>query len=375
MTGAAGLTGTYPPMLRSIAAHGLPGTVLEHPTEPLPEADFIRLHAMVRAHKLTGLFWTALTTGAFPATTTQFDRVAESHTRVMSGVLLLEARLLHTVDALTEAGIQVRALKGSASSHLDYPDPSMRSFGDVDLLVPGDAFDDAVAVLAREGCRRRYPDPRPGFFTRFGKGTSLRTPDGLELDLHRTFTMGPFGERLGLDLLWETRDSYELGGMSVPALSVEARLLHACYHAVLGDRVPQLMPLRDIAQILLNGSVDWRSFASLMRASQGEAVVARGVRGAWAALELADVLVVTAWAQAFEESPRATADLAVYGPGSSYAALSVAAARAVPGLGQKASFLLALAVPQRSYLDGRHRGQLRRLRQGVADVRRVRARP
>jgi hypothetical protein len=363
----------HAPLLRAVAAYGLPGTLHELPGEPLPDGEFEALHAAVRTEKLSGLLWWAISDDAFPVTARQREQVEEWHLRVLSACLLLEELLVETVTALREAGIPARALKGTAMAHLDYPDPSCRTFVDVDLLVPGAQFGDAVKLLEARGRRRRYPEARPGFDAVYGKGVCLTADDGLELDLHRTFAMGPFGLRLDLDKVWSESQRFTLAGEAVEALTVEARLLHAAYHAVLGSPRPGLAPLRDIAQILLTWELDWVRLQDLMQASHGRAVVARGIRLAWSELWLADVLRATAWAESYQESAEDTRFLTAYGEGSTYATQQLAAVKALPNMSQRIDFVRTLVRPAPSYLDGRHRGRLRRLRHGLADLRRWRA--
>ena len=52
---------------------------------------------------------------------------------------------------LRRSGLDHRALKGAAVAHLDYPDPALRSFIDVDLLVRAEEWDDAIQVLREAG--------------------------------------------------------------------------------------------------------------------------------------------------------------------------------------------------------------------------------
>ena len=47
----------------------------------------------------------------------------------------LEQEVLTVIDLLTASAVDVRILKGSAVAHLDYPDPALRSFIDLDILV------------------------------------------------------------------------------------------------------------------------------------------------------------------------------------------------------------------------------------------------
>jgi putative nucleotidyltransferase-like protein len=354
----------HSPLARAIASSGLAGSMLEFPSAPLSHREFTALLGHVQMQRTTGLLWDAITSGRLPVAGSQTEQAEELHLRALCSTLLLEQLLLDTIAALRKAGVDVRVLKGSAAAHLDYPDPSLRTFGDIDLLVRSDQFETAVTWLTDQGYTRLYPQPRPGFDRNFSKGTSFLTPGGLEIDLHRTLAMGPYGIRLDLDRLWQGGDSFTLGGSRLRALAPESRLLHACYHVVLGDVRPRLIPLRDVAQIALGHHLDLGSLHELVRASRGQAVVAKAVRLAWQTFALADVLSISAWAAAYRTDPREAADIAVYGKGSSYASKSVAAIRSIPTTRGRASYLYALLVPTASYLEPRHSSRLARLRSG-----------
>lgn len=359
-------------LVRAVAAHGLAGSMLDLPDEQLDTTAFTALISQVRAQRLTGLLWHAIAGGALPVTLDQAAQAESLHLQALSAALVLERLLIETVELLEARGLVVRVLKGSAVAHLDYPDSGMRTFADIDLLVAGEAFDESVACLTAQGHTRIHPEPRPGFDRRFSKGTSFRTADGLEIDLHRTFVMGPFGVRLDLPRLWETHAVFALGGRSLQALSREERFLHACYHAALGGERPRLSPLRDLAQIALTHPLDLGRLHTLIGRSGGEAVVSRAVRYAWSELDIADVLAISAWARAYRIDPREAADLAAYGVGSSYAGRSLAALRSLPSMSQRASFLYALLAPTQSYVDRRPEGRLDRLRRGLRQTSRTR---
>ncbi len=357
--------GNHDRHLRGIAAYGLAGTMHDLPAAPLDDASFDLLLSRTRMARLSGLLWKAVADGAMPVTRAQADRAEDQHIRSLAAALVLERLLLQTLDLLEGAELPVRILKGTAIAHLDFPEVGMRTFGDIDLMVPGTAFDEAVALLCAQGHQRLHPQPRPGFDRRFSKGTSFRTVDGLEIDLHRTFTMGPLGIRLDLESLWSRSESFELGGRKVCALATEERFLHACYHAVLGETSPRLVPLRDVAQIALGHHLDMVRLHDLIRSSRAEAVVARAVRMAWSELDLADILAISAWAHTYRSNPREAAEIAAYGDGSSYASKSVAALRSIRGLRNRAAYLFALVMPADSYVDKRHRSRYTRLRTGL----------
>jgi hypothetical protein len=323
-----------------------------------------------RSQRLTGFLALAVRDGALLTCPDQAAQAAAAHREAMATVLVLEHLLLDTARLLTTEGIAVRVLKGSSVAHLDYPALELRSFGDVDLLVRAEQFDDAVAALARAGHRRRFPQPRPGFDRRFSKGTSFLTAGGTEIDLHRTFAMGPFGLTIKLDDLWARASMFRVGGVELWALGREERFLHTCFHASLGDNPPRLLALRDLAQVLLGNRLDLHLVRALAASWQADAVLARAVRLTWQTFGL-DVAVsrLAAWATAYRPDHYERRALAAYtDPNGGYPARSAAALRAVPGVREKAAYVRALAFPDRDYLGPRHRSPVDRWRHGASGI-------
>jgi hypothetical protein len=328
----------------------------------------------VRRERLSGLFLAAIVDELWPATADQRAAAVELHVESMATVLVLERSMLMSVGILESAAIEVRVLKGSGVACLDYADASLRPFIDVDLLIRPDQFDAATATLVNAGYVRTFPEPRPAFDRRFSKGTSFESPDGFELDLHRTFVMGPYGLTLDLEELWKNSEPFEVGGRTLKALGPEERLLHACYHAALGDTPPRLLPRRDIAEMVLFGKHDLDRLHQLSNSSRAASVLAHAVRSTWETLGIADVVSLSAWATAYRASERERKDIDVYlRPQSNYAAKSLAAMRALPSWRERAAFLTALSLPQSDYLGRRHRSFGSRLRHGISEAMRGRA--
>jgi hypothetical protein len=314
----------------------------------------------------------AIIDGTFPVTSEQWQQAEAAHRASMVTALDLEATLLRTVAVFDQAGIDHRVLKGSAVAHLDYSDPAIRSFGDVDLLVRPSQFDAAVEVLTALGHRRKFPEPRRGFDRRFGKGTCLIAQNAHEIDLHRTLAMGPYGVRIDLDTLWRRSSRFELGGRQLSALGAEERFLHACFHAALGDNPSRLASLRDVAQMHLSGRLDPGLTRELISSWEADAVVARALRLAAEALGLEPAGPLASWATEFSPGRRDRRFLAVYGGVTpTYAAKSFAAIRAIPGLRDKAAFVFTLALPDRDYVRQRHEGAIRRWRRGLRQILRA----
>lgn len=352
--------------MRAVAAKGLDGSSLEFPEQPLDATEWQRLIQQVRFHRLSGLLAAAVRDGDLQTTPEQERAAHGAHTNSMQICLELEAELLRTRDLLDQAGVRLRVLKGPAFAHLDYPDPALRVFGDIDLLVPSDQFDTAVDALSEAGFNRKFGELRPGFDHRFGKGACFRGANGHEVDLHRTFVMGRFGLTLDLDEVWNSADRFALARRLFATLDADQRFLHACYHAALGKPRAHLVPLRDLAGMVQRRDrpVDVDRVLALSARWQSQAVVARAVGLAWEAFALPETPFVR-WAREFSPSESDQRALRTYlDPTMGYAARSYVAIQAVPGMRAKAAFVWALASPDRTYRAGRHRN--RRDRWGAA---------
>lgn len=314
----------------------------------------------------------AVSTGRAGASRDQRALIVDAHADSMRACVRLERALLETVTDLEGAGFEVRALKGAATAHLDYEDPSWRSFGDVDILVRSADYDAAVARLCAQGGRRRSQEPRPGFDRRFGKGTCVIRPDGVQVDVHRTLAAGPFGLTVEPDALFDAVEPFEIGGRTVAAMDRDRRFLHACFHAVLGDFPPRVTALRDVARMTVAGAVDMDRVRDLARRWRAGVVVASAIATAWTTFTLARTSTVT-WAFEYVPTRFERNALAAYlGPGRSYARQMAAAIPAIRGLGAKATYVSSLLFADGSYVAGRDGGYVRRLRRaalGGADGR------
>ncbi len=107
---------------------------------------------------------------------------------------MLGKRLVESLDALEEAGIEAVVLKGGALAHTLYPDPGERSMSDLDLLVPPERAGAARRALTSAGWRQaedRYPEENyrrhyhlPPLLDEGGSGVALEIHTGLLLPGH-----------------------------------------------------------------------------------------------------------------------------------------------------------------------------------------------
>jgi hypothetical protein len=348
-----------------VASFGLPGREEEAINGlPLAPPEWNMLNDFVFERHVTGHLVAALHAGAFAATHEQTLDAVATHHRALAIDLLLERTLIETTRLLGGAGIDVRALKGTAFAHTVYPTAALRSYGDVDILVRGEQYDDAIGLLRAQGGRPRYAEPRPGFTRSFGKGVCVELGDD-EIDVHRTFVAGPFGIALDAPTLFDAPQAFSLGGEQLLALPPVGQFLHACYHAALGAREPTIVASRDVAQMLLVNGVDHDAALDRAESWNGRAVVQRAVLGSWRQLELDADHPLLEWARSYEPSRFEQRALNAYvSDRRSYATQALAGLGAVRGVRARASYLYAMALPAPSYARERG-GHLARWRRGA----------
>jgi hypothetical protein len=372
VTGAPALDVSPAALLGAVVAYALPARS-ELPDRPLDDAAFTALLDLATVERVTPLVAVAVASGALPATEQQAARVAVAHERAMRLCVLLERALLETTTVLERSGIAVRALKGPAVAHLDYPDPAWRAFGDVDVLVGSADYDRALAVLQAAGGRRRFTEVRAGFDRRWGKGACVVAADGTQIDVHRTFVAGPFGLTVDLAQLLLDPAPVAIGGRQVLALDRTNRFLHACFHAALGDQVARLATLRDVAQLVLTTDLD--ADVAIARATgwRADAVVARAVRLTWSRLGL-DPHPIAEWAHAHRADRFQLRALRAYtGASRSYATQVVAGLSAVRGVPEKVAYVRALLLPDARHLAERDGSYSRRVQRAVRALGSTRA--
>lgn len=353
----------------AVAAWGLP-SAHRLPTVPMPDDGFGELVAACRQQRILGLLGAAVADGAFPTTGAQRHQLDLGWQEWLGHAVRAERLALTVRDALAAVDIPVRVLKGLALAHTAYPDPALRVYGDIDLLVPSDRLHRAGAelVAALDG-ERAEPEVRPGFDDRFGREVMVRAA-GVEIDLHRTLVNGAYGVRIPLPTLFEGAESVAVGGGTLEVLPAVPRLLHAAYQSTLADWPPRLVAFRDLAQVLVHDAPDLDALVDTARDWRGTAVLAAGVRAAWRTLRGTTRPPLVDWA----ERHHARADdrlliAAARGRARGYTA-GVTTLLAVPGVRNRAAYLRAVLAPSTEYRAARGLGPLALLGAGTRRARR-----
>jgi hypothetical protein len=298
--------------------------------------------------RLTGLAVAAWESGSLELTPAQADDLIDRHRGAMTVAIEIERLALRVTASLADAGVRAAVLKGTAIAHACYPDPTLRPFGDLDLLVSSADWTTADRVLRDRGLTRELPELRPHFTERFGKGITYTDPSGHQVDLHRTLVRGPFGLWLDGDELLASTEPFELGGRKLERLDRTGLLLNATLHAALGGSPPMLLPLRDIVQVSTDRGVDWDRLADWIVRWRLAAAVRYGF-GLAVRMLRADL---PPQAERIASMPVAASHLRLvraYTSRRSEGGVGIAALRGIPGIGAKMAYAYALLVPSRDF--------------------------
>lgn len=329
---------------------------------PLSGPCFDQLLAACRRERTVGVLAAAVASGALPAGDREIALTQEAHAEVMAVAVLLEQLLVRGSAVLTAAGVDHRVLKGSSFAHLDWPDPSMRTFNDIDLLVAGDS-DVAVEAFRAVDCTRRTAEVSRGFDRRFGKGTTLTEPSGFEIDLHRTLAAGAFGLLIKRDELLDGPQALRIGGTQTLALGRVQRFVHACYHAALGGVRPSHAMCRDVGELALQLRTDEMGAAhELARSWGGQAVIARALVLATDLLGLPEHHDLVRWGRAYEPTRAENRRIMAYsGPTRSFARQALEGFRVLPSMVDRVSYARHLIFASHDHLAARDESAGRRL--------------
>jgi hypothetical protein len=334
-----------------IAATGLHDASNTRPMQVTPKM-WPSLRMAVVGHRLTGLALAAVEQGRLQLTLRDQEELEALQRDAMTLAVLLERRLIEVDSALEAAGIEFVVLKGPAVAHTCYPDPALRPFSDLDLLVHRDDWSKTCDLLATLGYWRELPEPRPGFDSRFGKAVTFGSEEG-SIDLHSTLASGAFGVWIDPDILFERTATLELGGAKLSRLDDTGLLLHACVHASLGWRPPLLLPLRDIVQMASTMRIDWPQLSELAGRWRLHPVLKHAFEATQRALDVALPAEVEPWLdRRLGRRERRTLE-AYTTERRARGGMSLATFSALPGLRSKVAYSRSLLFPNRDFLRAR----------------------
>ena len=171
--------------------------------------------------------------------------------------LSLTAELFRVLDDFAAVGLEVLVIKGPVTSVVAYGDPSMRGFGDIDLLLRQRDIARASQCMRAQGFEPRVPDHAiqagkiPGEYVFHRSGTNGM----VEIHTEQTFRYYPKG--MPIEEMFQHKRMVSLEGRNVPALDIRHEVVFHCVHGA-KDFWERLMWISDVASLAKSHpDLDW----------------------------------------------------------------------------------------------------------------------
>ena len=228
-------------------------------------AELTRLTPLVFANRLQGLLLHDLE--QIGADGALVDELRSSSDRRVTSHIAVLGDLRRIATALEAAGIAVMALKGPVLTECVYRDPSLRPYGDIDLLVAAADFECAVETLEGVGCD--LIDANWDLILNERRSQlHLRTPFGNMVDLHwHLMNRGSVRESFNIPIhsIFDRRVRVDVGGFAVDTMSPEDTIVHVATNAALGGG-RRLLASVDIRYVIERGDPSWSEVEARARA-------------------------------------------------------------------------------------------------------------
>ena len=230
--------------------------------------------------------------------------------------MFIEGGLIWIAKQFRDSDLPYVVLKGPATAECSTR-PTSVPFRDLDVLVPGEFFDHARILMGAAAAPGTTPKRDRGSTGGFTKGASFRMPNGLAIDLHRTFVLGPYGFLVDLTGVFDRSRTVAFGTEEIAVLAADDALLHVSTLRLETGR-PRLTP-----NVMWRNSLRpkaWTHTSVLDRAREWkvEAVVARAVRLANETLAVPMPAALLDWARTYRFKRWERWALSLYDEGRTY---------------------------------------------------------
>jgi hypothetical protein len=192
--------------------------------------------------------------------------------------LRLNAELFRVLEQFSAAGISAMVIKGPVLAVQAYGDPSMRSYGDLDLLVRQREIRRATESMIAAGFAPSVPLSAIDAGKIPGQYLFSKPDRKLIVELHNDFTLRYFPRRLPLEEFFARQIRVRVDAHDVPALSAEDELVLICIHGA-KHFWERLMWVADVAALISRQKgIDWERVADSSRVVGAEHMLHTGLR-------------------------------------------------------------------------------------------------
>jgi hypothetical protein len=216
------------PVCQAVLFRGL----IDGPAVPASAGAWQAEAARLVEHRLAGLALAAAADDGVGLPTPIERQLRQAHGEDAMRTMAVDVLGARVVTMLDAAGIPSVVTKGPGVAR-SYPDPSLRTYMDLDVMVDRPVFARALALLRAEGYDETVRLQAREYFHRYCReAINLVHADGTSVDLHHTVPPWYWGRRLRFDELLSESDPLETGSGRIRLASPAHNLLVACLHVV-----------------------------------------------------------------------------------------------------------------------------------------------
>jgi hypothetical protein len=201
--------------------------------------------------------------------------------RILSQMMLFRRQVKKLLTFLNESDLQFLVIKGPAVAHTIYPEPGLRLYGDLDLVVRETDWTTAHRLLYQAGFQQvrsapNQPDvaePPPKFAPPVVIYEQVyRHPrTHVTVEIHYDDILNAGIASKDVEGFWQRAIVTELEGVPVRVMSLEDQLVHLCMH-IHYHGYNRLNALTDIAFLVRDqaSQLDWDKVMRVTRTEEAE---------------------------------------------------------------------------------------------------------
>jgi hypothetical protein len=191
--------------------------------------------------------------------------------------LRLTAELFRLLELFGEQGISALVVKGPVLAAQGYAGPSVRTYGDLDLLVRQQDIRRATEVMIASGYQTAVPLSAIDAGKIPGQYLFSNLDSKLLVELHNDLTLRYFPRPLPIEDFFARQIRVPIDAREVPAPCVEDELVLICIHGA-KHFWERLSWIADVAGLVsLQANIDWERAVSTAKAVQAEHLLHTGL--------------------------------------------------------------------------------------------------
>ena len=245
----------------------------------LSAVDWPRLLLLAEGHGVLGQLAACLNDASAPAIPPEIKQTLLELERTQNFLTLrLTAELFRLLNLFNAHGISALVIKGPVLAVQAYSDPSVRSYGDLDLLVRQRDVRRASELMTAGGYEAAIPPSAMDAGKIPGQYLFSKPDSKLLLELHNDVTLRYFPRPLPIEDLFARQIRVRVDHHEVPAPSLEDHLVLICVHGA-KHFWERLNWIADVAGLVSRQtSIDWKRARASAIAVEVECLLHTGLR-------------------------------------------------------------------------------------------------